>query len=468
MQQLLWMMHASDAGGFNTHLFSPAMSLCPSRWPHSLALLLYCLPVQSPNGAVHFARMRLAMEGRGNSSACIHAGSCLPLGGHSVLATLPRLPLPPPPSPPPNKGSTEARAAAAAGDGLPAIWVLSQFDSSALFHEAAVGAESPASGLIAMLAAAQLLGSAGGAARYRRRLVFAALAGEPWGLMGSKRLLWELEAGNSSMAGFSLAPGSMAGVSCRGLQAGALWDCLLHACMLPRCTASPASHFVSSRPLLQVLEVGPVGRAQRHGGGIQLYAHYPRDTSSSSGDGGYSPPAELLGALEAAAGSATEVGPGGVALERASKATPGLPPTASAGSFVRVASGDSGSTGGTVPAVLLSDFDAAFRGSTFQSQHDTADTVDADSIAATAVVLARAAHALALGSGAGTGSSCSSSGSGSGAEPAAEAEQQLPVDYAALKGTVEGLMQVGAACLPACRLSRLSVCRQPAPALPPL
>ena len=198
-----------------------------------------------------------------------------------------------------------------------------------------------------------------------------------------------------------------------------------------------------------------MGRARRRGGaGIQLFAHYPRD-SSSGGGGGYTPPAELLGALEAAAGGATEVGPGGVALERASKATPGLPPTASAGSFVRVASGDSGSTGGTVPAVLLSDFDAAFRGSTFQSQHDTADTVDADSIAATAVVLARAAHALALGSGAGTGSSCSSSssgsgsGSGSGAEPAAEAEQQLPVDYAALKGTVEGLMQVGAACLPA-------------------
>jgi hypothetical protein len=190
-----------------------------------------------------------------------------------------------------------------------------------------------------------------------------------------------------------------------------------------------------------------VGRARRRGGaGIQLFAHYPRD-SSSGGGGGYTPPAELLGALEAAAGGATEVGPGGVGLERASEATPGLPPTASAGSFVRVARGSSGSTGGTVPAVLLSDFDAAFRGSTFQSQHDTADTTDADSIAATAVVLARAAQALAL------------RGGGGGAEPAAEAEQQLPVDYAALKGTVEGLMQVGAACLTACPPARPPACQ---------
>ena len=197
-----------------------------------------------------------------------------------------------------------------------------------------------------------------------------------------------------------------------------------------------------------MLDVGQVGRARRRGGaGIQLFALYPLDSSSSSGGGGgYTPPAELLGALEAAAGGATEVGPGGVGLERASEATPGLPPTASAGSFVRVARGSSGSTGGTVPAVLLSDFDAAFRGSTFQSQHDTADTTDADSIAATAVVLARAAHALALG------------GGGDGAEPAAEAEQQLPVDYAALKGTVEGLMQVGAACLTACPPARPPAC----------
>ena len=210
------------------------------------------LPLQSPNGAVHFARMRLAMEGTGNSSACIRAGSCLPLGGHSVLAALPRLP-PPPPPPPPSKGSTAAEAAAAAaaaaGDDLPAIWVLSQFDSSALFHEAAVGAESPASGLIAMLAAAQLLGSAGGAARYRRRLVFAALAGEPWGLMGSKRLLWELEAGNSSMAGLSLAPGSVAGVSAGvvGSLPQARWRAGWPPSLLAaRCSAQP--HMLCSPP----------------------------------------------------------------------------------------------------------------------------------------------------------------------------------------------------------------------------
>lgn len=150
------------------------------------------------NGALNYARMSLHMDATGNSSACIAARTCLPLGGHSVVAALP--PLPP-------QGD----------DGLPALWVLSQFDSSALFHEAAVGADAPVSGLIAMLAAAEALGNASSAAPapppYRRRLVFAALMGEPWGLMGSKRLLWEAGSANSTTAGLGIAAnGSVAGV----------------------------------------------------------------------------------------------------------------------------------------------------------------------------------------------------------------------------------------------------------------
>lgn len=173
----------------------PALLPTPQGWDDATAL--------------NYARMSLHMEASGNSTGCITGQTCLPLGGHSVLATLP--PLPPPP---------------ATGDGLPAVWVLAQFDSAALFHDATVGADAPVSGLIAMLAAAQLLGSAnasaalaGAGGRYRRRLVFAAMAGEPWGLMGSKRLLWELASGpsNSSLAAFAVAGnGSVAGVSAHG------------------------------------------------------------------------------------------------------------------------------------------------------------------------------------------------------------------------------------------------------------
>lgn len=174
--------------------------------------------------ALNFARMTLTMEANGNSSACLAAQTCLPLGGHSVLATLPPLPPPANDSSVP-AGAASAGAAGAAAVDLPALWVLAQVDTAALFHEAAEGADAPVSGLIAMLAAAEVLGSsnasaamAAAGARYQRRLVFAALAGEPWGLMGSKRLLWELSTApsNSSLSGLGAANGSLAGVRNHG------------------------------------------------------------------------------------------------------------------------------------------------------------------------------------------------------------------------------------------------------------
>lgn len=184
--------------------------------------------------------MSLRMDGAGNSSTCLGAQTCLPLGGHSVLATLPPLP----PSAPRAGAGAVAAAAAAGGGDLPAIWVLAQVDTASLFHEAMSGADAPVSGLIAMLAAAEVLGSpnataalAAAGARYRRRLVFAALGGEPWALMGSKRLLWELSGGGGGGNGTALLPGlgvgngSVAGVSCWApagggqLAAGAVRPC---------------------------------------------------------------------------------------------------------------------------------------------------------------------------------------------------------------------------------------------------
>lgn len=66
------------------------------------------------------------------------------------------------------------------------------------------GAEAPLSGLIAMLAAAEVLGNSGYADVYRRRLIFTAFAGEPWGSMGSKRFLWELHSHENSTRGLML------------------------------------------------------------------------------------------------------------------------------------------------------------------------------------------------------------------------------------------------------------------------
>jgi hypothetical protein len=77
------------------------------------------------------------------------------------------------------------------------------------------GADGPLSGLIAMLAALHALhasatsnsssdGSAGFSS-YSKRIVFMALAGEPWGYMGSRRLLYEASSGSNNTAGLNMS-----------------------------------------------------------------------------------------------------------------------------------------------------------------------------------------------------------------------------------------------------------------------
>lgn len=59
-----------------------------------------------------------------------------------------------------------------------------------------------------MLAALRVLRSAasasGGADRYAKRIVFLALAGEGWGYMGSRRLLYDADSGSNSTTGLQM------------------------------------------------------------------------------------------------------------------------------------------------------------------------------------------------------------------------------------------------------------------------
>lgn len=72
------------------------------------------------------------------------------------------------------------------------------------------GADGPLSGLIAMLGALSVLhttlttSGSSAASTYSKRIVFLALAGEPWGYMGSRRLLYEASTGSNSTAGLDL------------------------------------------------------------------------------------------------------------------------------------------------------------------------------------------------------------------------------------------------------------------------
>jgi len=59
--------------------------------------------------------------------------------------------------------------------------------------------------LIALLAVADVLGNNTAAvATYSKRLVLTALMGEPWGFMGSKRLLWEMDNRADTVTGLHL------------------------------------------------------------------------------------------------------------------------------------------------------------------------------------------------------------------------------------------------------------------------
>ena len=73
--------------------------------------------MQGFTGALQTALLDTTMAGKHNSTACLAAGACDPLGGHSVWAALPPF------------------AAGATESDLPLVLVLAQMDGSGLFHE---------------------------------------------------------------------------------------------------------------------------------------------------------------------------------------------------------------------------------------------------------------------------------------------------------------------------------------------
>jgi len=66
------------------------------------------------------------------------------------------------------------------------------------------GANAPLSGLVALLGAMHALKAAGASSTYTKRVVFLAVAGEPWGYMGSRRFLYEAATGSNATAGLDL------------------------------------------------------------------------------------------------------------------------------------------------------------------------------------------------------------------------------------------------------------------------
>jgi nicastrin len=236
---------------------------------------------------LYHARLDHGMIATGDAAACLEASTCLPLGGYSAFATAP-LPVPPPGAVPPRL-----------------LLVTAALDSAAFFHERAVGADASLSGLVVMLAAADAMTRLPPLpAAPARRVAFAALAGEPWGHIGTRMLLAQL-AGGARPAGVG------------GDEAGGA----------------------------DLIELAALGCDVAPGAPVQLYAH-------AAGNAG----APMVAALVAAAGASG----GAVRVAPASEEAPGLPP-----SGLRAARRRDAAIGGVVLSDYDASYGSGFVGSRF-------------------------------------------------------------------------------------------------------
>eukprot|EP00249_Psilotum_nudum_P017145 c26181_g1_i1 orf=97-1434(+) len=201
--------------------------------------------------------MQTTKSGTHSSKTCLEEWSCLPLGGYSVWSSLPPI----------DALSTSSKK--------PILLAMSSMDSASFFRDKTPGSDSPLSGMIAMLAAADALSKTSGIDKWKKQLVFIVFTGEAWGYLGSRRFLSALAAGESSVKGLD---GSL---------------------------------------IQQILEVGSVGRAV--GDPRTFYAHSQGAQTSAS--------QEIWEALQNAASSFGVQNANAVQVNLASKSNPGIPPS---------------------------------------------------------------------------------------------------------------------------------------------
>ncbi|KAL6912167.1 hypothetical protein ACP4OV_000972 [Aristida adscensionis] len=248
-----------------------------------------------------------------DSAACLKKQSCLPLGGHSVWASLPPF------------------RNASMNHQKPIIMAIASQDSASFFRDRSLGADSPISGLIALLTAVDALSHLHDLSNLQKQLVFAVFNGEAWGYLGSRKFLQELDEDADSVSG------------------------------------------ISSLMIDQVLEVGSVGKGLSEGNPL-FHAHAAGNSSASK---------KILDALQTASES---LGSDNVKVKQAASSNPGVPPS-SLISFIRKNESTSG--------VVLEDFDSHFSNRFYHSYLDRPANINSSSIAAAAALVARSLYILA-------------------------------------------------------------------------
>lgn len=129
--------------------------------------------------------MQTTKSGTHDSESCLQEQTCFPLGGYSVWSSLPPI----------NNSSTN--------HSKPIILTVASMDSASFFRDKNLGAESPISGLIALLAAVDSLSHVNGLDDLGKQLVFSVFTGEAWGYLGSRRFLFELDLQSEAVNGLN-------------------------------------------------------------------------------------------------------------------------------------------------------------------------------------------------------------------------------------------------------------------------
>ncbi|XP_021604076.1 nicastrin isoform X3 [Manihot esculenta] len=261
--------------------------------------------------------MQTTKSGTRDSESCLREQTCLPLGGYSVWSSIPPI------------NSTSSNQS------KPIILVVASMDSASFFRDKSLGAESPISGLISLLAAVDSLSSVDGLGDLSKQFVFSVFTGEAWGYLGSRRFLLELDLQSDSVNGLN------------GTQ------------------------------IEMVIEIGSVGKGF-NGGNKTFFAHTA---------GGSSTTKEMLNALKHAQDSLESKN---VMVATASTTNPGVPPS-SLMAFLRK---QNSSTSG----IVLEDFDTAFANKFYHSHLDDMSNVNSSAIVAAASLIARTLYILASGS----------------------------------------------------------------------
>ncbi|KAJ4974020.1 hypothetical protein NE237_007194 [Protea cynaroides] len=257
--------------------------------------------------------MQTTKAGTHNSESCLKEQSCLPLGGYSVWSSLPPI----------NISSSKQPK--------PILLTVASMDSASFFRDKSLGADSPLSGMIALLAAVDALSRIDGISALNKQLVFMVFTGEAWGYLGSRRFLAELEMHTDAVNGLN--------------------DTLIEL----------------------VLEIGSVGKGFSQGVN-SFFAHTAGDSSILN---------KTLDAFQLARGSQTSKS---INISTANSSNPGIPPS-SLMAFLRKNVSAAG--------VVLEDFDTAFINKFYNSHLDDFSNINSSAIVAAASVVARTLYVLA-------------------------------------------------------------------------